>query len=107
DAPEKIAEDADYGRVVCACEGVSRGEIRDALKAAVPARDLEGLRRRTRCLGGRCQGANCVAEGASLVAAARGTPAPAAPALEAAPDREPTGEAPFAGARDKDWSQWT
>ena len=54
--PHRIAEDADYGRMVCFCERVTRGEIRDALTATVPAIDLDGLRRRTRVLMGRCQG---------------------------------------------------
>ncbi len=57
-----IAEDPEYGRVVCFCERVTRGEVRDALGSAVPPRDLDGLRRRTRALMGRCQGFFCGAE---------------------------------------------
>ncbi len=57
-----IADDPEYGRVVCFCERVTRGEIRDALGSAVPPRDLDGLRRRTRALMGRCQGFFCGAE---------------------------------------------
>ena len=57
--PEAIARDPDYGRVVCFCERVTLGEIRDALAAPVPAVDLDGLRRRTRALMGRCQGFYC------------------------------------------------
>ena len=60
-----IGEDADYGRIVCFCERVTSGEIRDALAATVPAVDLDGLRRRTRAHMGRCQGFFC---GAELVA---------------------------------------
>ena len=45
--------------IVCFCERVTRGEIRDALTATVPAVDLDGLRRRTRALMGRCQGFSC------------------------------------------------
>ncbi|MFE2584319.1 FAD-dependent oxidoreductase [Streptomyces sp. NPDC059378] len=56
---ELIAADPEYGRLVCHCERVSRGEIRDALAATVPARTLEGLRRRTRARAGRCQGFYC------------------------------------------------
>ena len=33
---ELIAADADYGRIVCFCERVTRGEIRDALAARCP-----------------------------------------------------------------------
>jgi glycerol-3-phosphate dehydrogenase len=54
--------DPDYGRIVCFCERVTRGEIRDALAAPVPAVDLDGLRRRTRAHMGRCQGFYCGAE---------------------------------------------
>jgi glycerol-3-phosphate dehydrogenase len=57
-----IAADPDYGRMVCHCERVTRGELRDALTAVVPARTLEGLRRRTRVQMGRCQGFYCGAE---------------------------------------------
>jgi glycerol-3-phosphate dehydrogenase len=68
---DRIAEDADYGRVVCFCERVTRGEIRDALAATVPAVDLDGLRRRTRVLMGRCQGFFCGAEVRALLAEAQ------------------------------------
>ena len=54
-----IAEDADYGRIVCFCERVTRGEIRDAFESPIPPVDLDGLRRRTRAHMGRCQGFFC------------------------------------------------
>jgi glycerol-3-phosphate dehydrogenase len=54
-----IAADPAYGTVVCHCERVTHGEIRDALRATVPPGSLDGLRRRTRALGGRCQGFYC------------------------------------------------
>jgi glycerol-3-phosphate dehydrogenase len=57
-----IAADREYGTIVCHCERVSAGEIRDAMTAPVPARSLDGLRRRTRALNGRCQGFYCGAE---------------------------------------------
>ena len=62
-----IAHDPDYGRIVCHCERVTRGEIRDALAGPVPACTLEGLRRRTRVQMGRCQGFYCAAEVRSLL----------------------------------------
>jgi glycerol-3-phosphate dehydrogenase len=55
----RIAADREYGQIVCHCERVTRGEIRDALAAAVPPADLSGLRRRTRAMNGRCQGFYC------------------------------------------------
>ena len=57
----RIAADPDYGRIVCHCERVTRGEIRDALASTVPPADTDGLRRRTRVLNGRCQGFYCAA----------------------------------------------
>jgi glycerol-3-phosphate dehydrogenase len=66
--PDRIAENPDYGRVVCFCERVTLGEIRAALAGPVPARDLDGLRRRTRVLMGRCQGFYCGARVAALLA---------------------------------------
>jgi len=64
---ELIDADRDYGRIVCFCERVTRGEIRDALDAPVAAVDLDGLRRRTRAHMGRCQGFFCGAEIAELL----------------------------------------
>ncbi|MFV0131293.1 FAD-dependent oxidoreductase [Streptomyces sp. HMX112] len=56
---ELIAADPEYGVVVCHCERVTRGEIRDALASTVPPASLDGLRRRTRARAGRCQGYSC------------------------------------------------
>lgn len=64
---DAIEADADYGRVVCFCERVTRGEVRDAYASPIPPTSLEGLRRRTRVLNGRCQGFFCGAEVAALV----------------------------------------
>ncbi len=65
---EMIARDAEYGRIVCHCEHVTLGEVRAALAGPLPARNLDGLRRRTRALQGRCQGFHCHAALASLLA---------------------------------------
>jgi glycerol-3-phosphate dehydrogenase len=64
---ELIQENHDYGRIVCFCERVSLGEIRDALTGPLPPVDLDGLRRRTRVLMGRCQGFYCGARVAALL----------------------------------------
>jgi glycerol-3-phosphate dehydrogenase len=66
--PDWIADDPDYGRIVCFCERVTRGEIRDAAAGPIPPTDLDGLRRRTRVLMGRCQGFFCGAHVAGLLA---------------------------------------
>ncbi len=57
-----IAGDPAYGTVVCFCERVTAGEIRDALASPLPPADIDGLRRRTRAMMGRCQGFFCGAE---------------------------------------------
>ena len=58
---EMVARNPKYAEIVCHCERVSRGELMDAMNAAIPATTLDGLRRRTRASQGRCQGFNCQA----------------------------------------------
>jgi glycerol-3-phosphate dehydrogenase len=60
------------GRIVCFCERVTLAEIEAALGSTVPPVDLDGLRRRTRVLMGRCQGFYCGARVAALLR--EGTP---------------------------------
>jgi glycerol-3-phosphate dehydrogenase len=55
------------GDIVCHCEWVTRGEIEGALSGPLPARDLSGVKRRTRAMMGRCQGFNCGAEVRSIL----------------------------------------
>lgn len=52
-----IAEDPRYARVICRCEMVTEGEILAEMRAPIPARTYDALKRRTwlgtgRCLGG-------------------------------------------------------
>jgi L-2-hydroxyglutarate oxidase LhgO len=54
-----VAENPDYGRIVCHCERVTLGEVNDARCSNIPATSLDALRRRTRAMQGRCQGFNC------------------------------------------------
>ncbi len=65
----RIAADPAYGRVVCFCERVTEGEIRDAYASQLPPPTLDGLGRRTRAMNGRCQGFFCGARLADLAAA--------------------------------------
>jgi glycerol-3-phosphate dehydrogenase len=67
----RIAADPAYGEIVCHCERVTRGEIRDALASTLPPADANGLRRRTRAMNGRCQGFYCAATVTSLLDTAR------------------------------------
>ncbi|ORT55924.1 FAD-dependent oxidoreductase [Streptomyces sp. CB03238] len=68
---ELIAADRAYGEIVCHCERVTRGEIRDALASTIPPASPAGLRRRTRAGGGRCQGYYCGAAVRALFEGAR------------------------------------
>jgi glycerol-3-phosphate dehydrogenase len=63
------------GPIVCHCERVTGTEIASACGGPVPASDLEGVRRRTRAVTGRCQGFACSAAVIDLVAGATGRPA--------------------------------
>ncbi len=54
------------GRIVCHCEHVTADEITTACTEPLPATDIDGLRRRTRALAGRCQGFFCFAEVTAL-----------------------------------------
>lgn len=55
-----IKQDKSYGRVICRCETVTEGEILDAIRTNPGARDLDGVKRRTRAQMGRCQGGFCM-----------------------------------------------
>ena len=57
-----IESNEEYGKIICHCERVTLGEIKDALSSPIPAKTLEGLRRRTRGMQGRCQGFYCSAD---------------------------------------------
>jgi len=54
-----IKEHPEYGKIVCRCETVSEGEIRDAIRRNPPAYDIDAIKRRTRSGMGRCQGGFC------------------------------------------------
>ena len=61
-----------YGKIVCRCETVTEGEIRDAIKRNPPASDVDGVKRRTRSGMGRCQGGFCMPYVMKLIAEERG-----------------------------------
>ncbi|GGW23266.1 FAD-dependent oxidoreductase [Streptomyces xantholiticus] len=67
-----IAADPAYGTIVCHCERVTRGEIRDAMSSTLPPASLDALRRRTRAGAGRCQGFHCGAVVRALFEEGRG-----------------------------------
>ena len=54
-----IKSNSAYGKIICRCEGITEGEILDAIHRNPKARDLDGVKRRTRAQMGRCQGGFC------------------------------------------------
>ncbi|MBR5426474.1 MAG: NAD(P)/FAD-dependent oxidoreductase [Clostridiales bacterium] len=54
-----VKKDPSYGRIVCRCEGVTEGEIRDALESPIPPYTLDSVKRRAGTGMGRCQGGFC------------------------------------------------
>lgn len=54
-----IQKNPAYGKIVCRCELVSEGEILAAIRQNPGARDIDGVKRRTRSGMGRCQGGFC------------------------------------------------
>ena len=67
-------ESGGHGPMVCHCELVTEKEITDALSGPLPARSLDGLKRRTRATMGRCQGFYCSARLAELTGKAFSEP---------------------------------
>ena len=63
-----IEKDSAYGQIICRCEGVTEGEIRDAIRRVPGARSLDGVKRRTRAGMGRCQGGFCAARVMAILA---------------------------------------
>ena len=69
-----IKEHPAYGKIVCRCETVSEGEIRDAIRRNPPATDIDGVKRRTRSGMGRCQGGFCMPYVMRLISEETGKP---------------------------------
>lgn len=69
-----IEENPSYGRVVCRCEEITEGEILEAIRRNPPARDIDGVKRRTRAGMGRCQGGFCMPSVAEILSDELGLP---------------------------------
>lgn len=54
-----IAENPDYGEVVCRCEKVTKAEILQAIHNPLGVSTMVGIKYRTRSMMGRCQGGYC------------------------------------------------
>ena len=69
-----IQDNPEYGRIVCRCENVTEGEIRDAIRRTPGARSLDGIKRRVRQGMGRCQAGFCTPRTVSILAEELGIP---------------------------------
>ncbi len=56
---EFIKQNPAYGKIICRCETVSEGEIREVIRRNPKPSDIDGVKRRTRSGMGRCQGGFC------------------------------------------------
>ena len=56
---QMIKENLDYGKIICSCEKVSLGEIKELLDRSVPPTTVKGVKRRCRAGFGKCQGGFC------------------------------------------------
>lgn len=69
-----IAKNKAYGRVICRCETITEGEILDAIHAPAGARDVDGVKRRTRAGMGRCQSGFCGSKVVEILSRELGVP---------------------------------
>ena len=69
-----IAKNPLYGKVICRCEVVTEGEIVDSINRPVGAKDLDGVKRRTRAGMGKCQSGFCMESVMEILARELGIP---------------------------------
>jgi glycerol-3-phosphate dehydrogenase len=62
-----IAENPDYGEVVCRCKTVTRAEVLQALRNPLGVRTMAGVKNRLHTTMGRCQGGYCFAKIANII----------------------------------------
>jgi len=63
-----IESNPDYGIIICRCQGISKGEILNAMRREVKCTSLDGIKRRVRAGMGRCQGSYCSTQIIDLLA---------------------------------------
>ena len=67
---EAVRQNPDYGELLCRCEGITRGEVLEAIRRG--AVTLDGLKHRLGTGMGACQGARCQQRLISILAEAQG-----------------------------------
>jgi len=67
-----IDTDLDYGIIVCKCEGISKGEIKNALRRNVRCFTHDGVKRRVRATMGLCHGSFCSPQIIDIISSEKG-----------------------------------
>lgn len=65
---ELIAQNPDYGEMICRCEKVTKAELLQAINNPLGAKTLMSIKYRTRAMMGRCQGGYCQMRMAEMLA---------------------------------------
>ncbi len=55
-----ISENSEFAEIFCRCEGISKAEIRHAAENPLKVRTLNGIKKRSYSMMGRCQGGFCL-----------------------------------------------
>lgn len=63
-----IAKNPDYGKIICKCEKVTLGEIKEALNSPLKPKSVDAVKRRVYAGMGRCQGGFCLTRVISTIA---------------------------------------
>ena len=61
-----------YGKIICKCEVVTEGEIVDSIRRPIGAKDVDGVKLRTRAGMGKCQSGFCMEKVMEILARERG-----------------------------------
>lgn len=62
-----IAENPNYGEIICRCEKISKAEILKAIHNPLGVHTMTGIKYRTRSMMGRCQGGYCQMRIAAMI----------------------------------------
>ena len=62
-----IAQDPDYGEIVCRCECITKAEVLQAIRNPLGVHTVTGVKYRCRTMMGRCQGGYCQTRVAELI----------------------------------------
>lgn len=64
---ELIAEDPDYGEIICRCQKITKREIREAIENPLGARSISAIKYRAWATTGRCNGGYCLPKIAEIL----------------------------------------